>query len=125
MSITFVVLLMIFCHILDDYVLQGWLATGKQKEFWEKNAPQKMYKYDYIMALLMHSISWTFMIMLPIAYTNSFNIGLSFAIAFMANVIIHAIVDDLKANKKKINLWVDQLIHMAQIFVTAYIFLGG
>ena len=125
MSITFVVLLMIFCHIFDDYTLQGWLASAKQKEYWEKNAPQKLYKYDYIMALFMHSTSWAFMIMLPIAYVNSFDVGFLFANVFGANVLIHMIVDDLKANKKKINLWVDQLIHMAQIFVTAYIFLGG
>lgn len=31
---------MLFCHIIDDYVLQGWLATGKQKEWWKINAPE-------------------------------------------------------------------------------------
>lgn len=46
---------MIFCHIVDDYYLQGWLASAKQKEWWSKNAPNPLYKYDYIMALFMHS----------------------------------------------------------------------
>jgi hypothetical protein len=116
---------MIFCHIVDDYYLQGWLASAKQKEYWFKGAPimKKMYKYDYIWALIMHSFSWAFMIMLPIAYHYSFNVDILFIIGFLINIAIHAVTDDLKANKKKINLWGDQLIHMVQIIVTAIVFL--
>ena len=29
MNSTFILLLMIFCHIIDDYCLQGWLASAK------------------------------------------------------------------------------------------------
>jgi hypothetical protein len=114
---------MLFCHVLDDYTLQGWLANGKQKEFWKKNAPDAMYEYDYIIALIMHSISWSFMIMLPIAIHRSFAVGSGFCIVFILNTICHAIVDNLKANEKVINLWVDQLVHIWQIAVTAFIFL--
>lgn len=39
------------------------------------------------------------------------------------NVCVHALVDDLKANRKKINLWHDQIIHMWQIAVTAIVML--
>ena len=124
MDKAFVILLMIFCHIVDDYYLQGWLASAKQKEYWEKNAPQGLYKYDYIWALIMHSFSWTFMIMLPIAYVNSFDINKMFAGVFLLNFIIHAVIDDLKANKKAINLWADQSVHILQIVSTAAIFLG-
>ena len=42
----FILLLMIFLHIVDDYYLQGWLASAKQKSYWEQNAPDKLYKYD-------------------------------------------------------------------------------
>jgi hypothetical protein len=31
---------MFFCHIIDDYYLQGWLATGKQRDWWKSNAPK-------------------------------------------------------------------------------------
>ena len=116
-------LLMVFCHIVDDYYLQGWLASAKQKKYWQENAPEKMYKYDYIWALIMHSFSWAFMTMLPIAFIKGFNIGVPFLICFIFNVIIHAITDDLKANKRKINLWHDQLIHIWQITFTAGILL--
>ena len=123
MNKIFTLLLMIFCHIVDDYYLQGWLASAKQKKYWQENAPEKLYKYDYIWALIMHSFSWAFMIMLPIAYSLSFNINIAFLIAFVVNVTIHAITDDLKANKRKINLWEDQIIHLIQIGITGYIVL--
>ena len=123
MSKIFIVLLMIFMHIVDDYYLQGWLASAKQKKFWEENAPDALYRYDYIWALIMHSFSWAFMIMLPIAFIKGFDLGISFIIVFVCNLAIHAIVDDLKANKRQINLWVDQTIHLWQIILTATIFL--
>lgn len=34
----FVLLAMVFCHIVDDYYLQGWLASAKQRKWWEENA---------------------------------------------------------------------------------------
>lgn len=123
MSNVFIVLLMIFCHIVDDYYLQGWLASAKQKKYWEENAPQKMYKYDYIWALIMHSFSWSFMVMLPIAYIKGFEIGVLFLVVFICNLIVHAITDDAKANKRYINLWTDQTVHFVQIMITADIFL--
>ena len=120
----FIILSMIFCHIVDDYYLQGWLASAKQKKWWEENAPQKLYNHDYIMALIMHSMSWSFMIMLPIAISMSFNVSILFVIVFILNAVIHALVDNLKANKLQISLITDQLIHLLQIFVTATIFIG-
>lgn len=118
MSKSFIFLLMIFCHIVDDYYLQGWLASAKQKKYWEENEPDRLYKFDYVWALLMHSFSWAFMIMLPMAYVMNFSIPFMFVIVFIVNVLIHALVDDLKANKRKINLIQDQTIHLMQIFFT-------
>ena len=119
MSKLFVIALMIFCHIVDDYYLQGILASMKQRSWWEENYPQKLYKYDYIMALVTHAISWAFMIMLPIAVYMSFRPTNFFFVMLVINSVIHALVDDLKANKHKINLIMDQCIHFVQIVVTA------
>ena len=114
----FILLTMIFCHIVDDYCLQGWLASAKQKSWWEKNAPDDLYKNDYKMALFMHSFSWSFMIMFaPTVYTIIVG-GTWYPTLYIVNLIIHFIVDDLKANKKKINLIQDQCIHIIQIVVT-------
>ena len=123
MNNTFLLILMIFCHIVDDYYLQGWLASAKQKKWWEENAPNKLYKYDYIWALIMHSFSWAFMIMLPIAYVYNFKIDVSFIVCLIANLIVHAGTDHEKANKFTINLWVDQVVHLSQILLTALILL--
>ena len=112
-------LTMIFLHIVDDYYLQGILAHMKQKKFWKEQAPDELYKYDYIWALIMHAFSWTFMIMLPLIFVSP--ISPAFYIIFVVNLAVHAYVDNLKANKHKINLWQDQLIHLAQIILTSII----
>ena len=119
MNYNFTLLLMIFCHIVDDYYLQGWLASAKQKKYWKENAPDYMYRFDYIWALIMHSFSWAFMIMLPIAFLKGFKVDDAFGIVFILNLAIHAITDDLKANRMKINLWTDQFVHIVQIVLTS------
>lgn len=124
MSIWFILAAMIFLHIIDDYVLQApCLSDLKQKSFWEKNAPQAMYKNDYIVALIMHAFSWSFMIMLPIAAVKGFNVDINFFLMLIINTAFHAGVDDLKANKYRINLWTDQLAHIAQIIVTLTLYI--
>lgn len=102
---------MIFCH----YYLQGWLASAKQKSWWKQNAPEKSYKYDYIAALFMYSFSWTFMMMLvPTVYVILFG-STWYPLLFVGNILIYMLVDDLKTNKKQVNLIQDQSIHMLQI----------
>lgn len=114
----FVLLAMIFCHVIADYCLQGILASMKQKSWWKKNAPGELYADDYLMALGMHSFSWTFMIMLPLTIRQNFEVGIFFIILMLANILIHFFVDDFKANKGRINLVTDQCIHLAQIICT-------
>lgn len=114
-------LLMIFLHILDDFKFQGYLANMKQKSWWKENAPDKLYKYDYIVSLVVHSFSWAFMVMLPYLIKIKFDLNLYFVSCFVLNIIIHSIVDDLKANKRKINLFDDQAIHLGQIFITYFV----
>ena len=91
----------------------------------KKNAPDKLYKNDYIMALIMHSLSWSFMVMLPLAVYNNFNVDWLFTAIFIINALVHGIVDNLKANKRKINLVTDQSIHIGQIIVTFLICMLG
>lgn len=121
MTYKFLILLsMIFCHIVDDYYLQGKLALLKQKSWWRENYPQYMYCYDYLVALFMHSFSWTFMIMLvPTIYIILFG-GTFYPLLFVGNVMLHMIIDNEKANKMRINLIQDQILHMFQIIWTWY-----
>ena len=115
-----ILITMIFCHIIDDYTLQGILASMKQKKWWQNNYPDDFYKHDYLVALFMHSFSWSFMIMIAptlylLANNNCTNIVL---LAFIVNLIIHFCVDDLKANRHLINLVNDQCTHILQILFT-------
>lgn len=126
MSKVLILIVMIFMHIVDDYYLQGWLASAKQKSWWEENAPDELYKNDYLMALFMHGFSWTFMVMfVPSMYmmlnTPLDRINLTplfILVMFVINLIVHTTTDHSKANLKKINLVQDQLIHLLQIVVT-------
>lgn len=120
------ILSMIFLHIIDDFVLQrlGNLAAFKQKQWWTSQKEYKpLYKYDYIVGLLVHSFSWAFMIMLPIAAKLDFNVSWAFIFTLFSNMIIHCVIDDLKANKREINLIDDQAMHLVQIIGTAGMFL--
>ena len=119
----YIILLMLFLHIVDDYYLQGILASMKQRAWWKENAPDKLYKNDYIVALVMHGFSWTFMVMLPIAAYMGFSISASFYIWFLANWLIHSTIDHMKANVRSINLVQDQTAHIVQIIGTAVFFL--
>ena len=107
--------LMLTGHLIADYTLQGWLADGKQKSWWGKvfngNIPSK-YRFDYIAALVCHSLYWSIFVCAPF-YESRF-----FLAAILINSTIHAIIDDLKANRHKINLIVDQVLHLVQMLVT-------
>lgn len=110
-----VLALMLLGHLVADYTLQGWLADGKQESWWRKicggEIPDK-YKHDYIAALVCHALYWSIFVCAPFYASGHF---LS---AIVVNTGIHAVVDDLKANRKAINLVQDQLMHFVQIFLT-------
>lgn len=113
---------MIFLHLIADYNMQGILAQMKQKQWWiedcaKKNLSFNKYQHDYIVALLEHSFEWSFIVMLPCLIGNVSSTA-NIIIAILANTIGHFIIDDLKANKLKINLLQDQLFHLLQIIVT-------
>lgn len=109
-----IVFSMIFIHIIADFNIQGILGDLKQKQWWNKNYPQEKYKYDYITSLIIHSFTWSFMIMIPLViYYKTFSIVL-----LLCNILMHSIIDDIKANKLSISLTVDQILHIAQIIIT-------
>lgn len=126
-----ILMAMIFCHIVDDYYLQGCLAKFKQKQWWKDNVKNyEKYKHDYIIALLMHGFSWAFMIHVPILwYAWNFdgmdgNFGYAFVFSVLLNTVDHASIDHEKANKLSINLCQDQIMHMYQIIITWLAYCG-
>ena len=114
-----IIALMLLGHLVSDYTLQGWLADGKQKKWWQKLVPNgelpRKYRFDYLAALVCHALYWSIFICAPF-YASAY-----FLWAILANTVVHAIVDDLKANRGVLNLIQDQLLHLNQILVTFFI----
>lgn len=115
-------LTMLFLHIVDDYYSQGILAQLKQRDWWKYNASDSKYANDYIMALIEHGFSWTFMIHIPffiMTFYHGYQIHWYFPLfTFLYNWFCHSLVDHMKANLKCINLIEDQIIHIIQIIAT-------
>ena len=129
---------MYFLHIFADYHLQGILANMKQRDWWKKKFVnvsefnQSKYTNDYTAALMSHSFEWTFIMMIPVMHYVNYNDYIYwhvilYMILFILNLGMHYVVDDMKANGKRINLIQDQQLHMVQINLTWliwYIFTG-
>lgn len=118
-----ILILMFYMHVIDDYILQGVLAKMKQEQWWRSKLGVnfKKYRYDYIVALFWHSLSWSISISIPAImycfYRSNFTPSAVIIIAILANTIIHMIVDHMKANMLMINLLADQIIHMLQVII--------
>jgi hypothetical protein len=115
-------LLMIFCHLIDDFVLQDKFTYLKQKSWWIKTCNDEglsleKYGKDYIMALFEHSLEWSIAIIIPVIFLYS-TPGWILLLCVIINTIIHFIVDNAKANQLRLNLIQDQLIHFIQIIIT-------
>ena len=115
-----ILLFMILLHVIDDFVLQPIsLSNLKQKKWWKKQEGYSdKYKDDYKVALAIHSISWSIMIHIPLVIMFPSLGQLALLISFIVNAVIHYYIDDLKANKLKINLFEDQMVHFWQICTT-------
>ena len=105
---------------MDDIIYQYFMR--KSKKWWDENAPQVLYRYDYVVALIAHSFSWSLFVTLPVVIYSSCVVSEPLVFVFVLNMIIHALVDDLKANKLKINLALDQTVHILQIVIVWLLF---
>lgn len=121
-----ILLSMIFLHIIDDFALQGKLGLFKQKSWWKENYPDIKYRDDYLICLFLHAFEWGFMIHIPIIagcfLYKRYNTELFLAI-FILNVVLHSLIDHTKANKLKLNLIKDQVLHICQIVISWILYL--
>lgn len=113
-------LVMLMLHFFADFTLQApcGLANLKQKHWWAqqvKDVEKSIYRNDWKMGLLCHSLWWSILICLPYFLSAGEWVLLA---AIVLNTHIHAVIDDLKCNKLKINLVQDQALHFVQILAT-------
>ena len=125
-------------HFIADFSLQGILGEMKQKNFWKSYSRfmgceeirnqwcAGFYEYDWIPCLLAHSWMWSIFAFLPLLFLQNCEGQFwrrAFELTVLLNALVHAIVDDLKCNRYKIDLTVDQFIHLLQIFLTICVWL--
>ena len=115
-----ILLLMVFCHIIEDFHIQGILANLKQQSWWyEQIGYTRRYRYDYIPAILMHGLEWSVFIHIPLMFVYGFTSPIF--ISVLINAMLHAYIDDMKCNRHTINLVQDQSLHLMQIALTCII----
>ena len=111
---------MVFCHAIEDFHIQGILADLKQRMWWRENVTQKgfghRYDKDYLAALAVHGFEWSFFVHIPVMIFIGFDTVVLASLC--CNALLHAFIDDLKCNRLRLNLWQDQLLHLAQITVS-------
>ena len=113
-------------HVIDDFGLQHFthLNELKQKAWWLeqlKAHPEldaSLYKHDYIVCLLLHAFKWSCLTAVPVLLIAGLPSAWLLGLLIICNTAVHAVVDDLKANKLAISLVQDQLMHLLQIIVT-------
>jgi hypothetical protein len=93
-----------------------------RRDWWTCNPDGTRNRYDYIIALAIHSLFWSFTILFPIAYRLGFEFSWFYSFAIIGNAIIHGIVDNHRINVKKINLVLQEAAHIWQILLTYLLF---
>lgn len=133
MTITFtkIVLFCLLGHYFADFTLQGCLAQMKQKQWWidtinkynSEHASNPidlaLYRKDWRTSLFAHGLYWSLVTFLPIIlFVNASDFFL-ISIVFI-NAMVHAVIDDMKANLHMITLKQDQTLHFIQISLTLF-----
>ena len=130
-SVAICIILMLLLHILADFHLQGKLCDLKREEYWKRTCEKEQvdlyqYRNDYKVAMVAHCIEWTIIVMSAPAIISWLHYEIvhplfwsCFFILMGLNTLFHYQIDDMKANRYKINLLTDQLLHLMQIVLTA------
>lgn len=115
--------LMILCHIIEDFHIQGVMANMKQKSFW--NPYGEKYADDWKPVIILHGMEWAMLTSMPCLVMSWFDVPMWFVLVIVTMGLLHAYIDHLKANVGKINLITDQTLHMCQIMIIYLAYLGA
>lgn len=123
------VLLVLLLHFYSDFNLQiGAKLDGmKQKIWWRRQFKKlkidavdaKRYRYDFKCALLIHAFVWSILTFAPLIYFTKSVVGILAIV--VVNALMHAKIDDVKANEYLLNLIEDQVMHIVQIAGTLFL----
>lgn len=128
MTPTKLFILLIALHLLADFNLQvqggmdkfkcrDWWIEQTSKPVWGSSAEQfRKYRFDYHAGMFCHALMWSIVTFAPLLWMAPG--WWSVLLILVPNIAVHHVVDHLKANRYRLNLVQDQLIHLAQIVVT-------
>lgn len=114
--------LMILCHIIEDFHIQGKMADMKQSSFWRPYGEK--YANDWKPVIILHGMEWAMLTSMPCVVMSWFDVPMWFVLVIVTMGLLHAYIDHLKANVGKINLITDQTLHMTQIMIIYLAYLG-
>ncbi len=127
------VLLILLLHFYSDFNLQiGAKLDGmKQKIWWRRQFKKlkmdavdaKHYGYDFKCALLIHAFVWSILTFAPLIYLTKSVVGILAIV--VVNALLHAKIDNAKANEYFLNLIEDQAMHLIQIALTVFLWYRG
>ena len=126
-NVVVLIISMLVLHVIADFHLQGCLADLKQKRWWMDNVFSKgfnhKYDKDYLAALAMHGLEWSIIVHIPVfwlAWTHLPDTSTRYLIllaSVLIQAVLHAVIDDLKCNRYKLNLIQDQMLHIGQLIL--------
>ena len=128
MTIIQTTLLVYVLHFIADFNLQigANLHNMKCKEWWDRMFERegildsRKYGDDWRVALWIHSYVWGVITFSPLIWQAGESVLMM--VMLLVNMIVHAIVDGLKCNKRAISLKTDQNIHAVQIAITLLLY---
>lgn len=131
--------IMFFLGIVAEFNMQGKLLKLKSEQWWDQQLARydlpddfpdsrqahKMYRFDFLVGLILHGFLWSFMILLPLLVLmfvkNDFYV-LAYVLCLIGNTAIHAFVSHLMCNRFIINLAEEQIGRIIQILVSWSLF---
>lgn len=114
------ILSMFLMHVIGDSIFQSiTLSMKKRKYYWKDYNDYR--NYLYIFYLLLHSFIWSTTIHFSLILIMGIKIiTRMFIISYIINILLHSVIDDMKANRKMIGMIIDQFLHSLQILLTFY-----
>jgi len=125
-------LLVLLLHFIADFNLQlgAGLDKFKSVDWWRKIMGEtiwgtadeqfRKYKHDYKVAMAIHSVVWALVTFAPCIWLCTSAKAMLSILA--VNAVAHYYIDNLKANRYRLNLVQDQILHLLQVGASFFAF---
>jgi hypothetical protein len=111
---------MFLAHVVNEFIIQPFgLGNLKRVDYWWKWGKYQDRPSDFLVALILHSISWSSLISLPILFIGEPEpldlVHLQYMFFFL--VVSHFVIELLEVKAEMLNLWWSQGLYLIQILL--------